>query len=505
MVDVTDSPQPTVLLVRAITCLLAFGCASSPAVWREVSTPHFVLRTDLDAETARRAAAALELNRDMLVSAAWPNAEIPEWTRHEVYVLADSTEYHLRFGSTVDSASISGAPQQFFLHGAPEHWEPRWMTKAAPNSQLRYHLGLRLAWLMYPAAPPWFQNGVAAFLEPVHMADDGQSVVLGAVNAEALRNYGANRSKTLAELLAWDWEDPQDREDWRLSGLSWLFVHWLSNTQAQAFTRYRAALVEGQDAKEAFATAFPDFDVQAAERALHEYSQHPSHTEVSVPLRPTKATFQEGLVAPADLHVLRARLDNASWVFGPRTITEAQLKEQGREQIAKALALDPTNVAALVIDDWSPLPERLSRARAATAAHPDDARVWELLGDLLNKSKPGTPEGENAYRKLVELAPNNPDALTALAWALLDKGKVNAALPLAMRAMKRAPRLPNVLETYAAVMFGLGNCTTATSAQQRAVDRLTPAKRTEFPGFQKRLTEYQAACAKRGPRGTRAR
>src|SRR3712207_3091910 len=115
---------------------LPLGCASSPAVSREVTTPHFVLRTDLDAADARRSAEALELNRDMLVSAAWSNVEIPEWSRAEVYVLADSTEFHLRFGNHVDGASISRtASEQYFLNSTPEHWEPRWNKQAAPNSQ----------------------------------------------------------------------------------------------------------------------------------------------------------------------------------------------------------------------------------------------------------------------------------------------------------------------------------------------------------------------------------
>jgi tetratricopeptide (TPR) repeat protein len=484
----------------AVLSLLAFGCASGPAVWREVSTSHFVLRTDLDAETARRAAAELELNRDMLVSAAWSSVEIPEWTRAEVYVLADSTEYHVRFGDGVDSASISGEPQQFFLHGAPEHWEPRWMTKAAPNSQLRYHLAARMAWLIYPTAPAWFQVGVAQFLEPVHLSDDRSSVVLGAINSGALHNYGRDRSRSLADLLSWDREDAQDKEDWRLGGLSWLFVHWLSNTQPEAFSRYRGALMQGTDPKTAFATAFPKFDVKESERALHEYSQHPSHTEVSVPLRSAPAAITERLVSPSDLHVLRARLANAYWVFGPRSLTEAQLKEQIREQIGAALVLDPTNVRALWIDDWSPLPHRLSGARSATVAHPEDERAWVLLGRLLDQSQPGGAEEEAAYRKAIALAPKNPETLNALAWLLIQKGKASEALPFTMRAMKVGSGYPNILDTYAAVMFRLGNCNTAIAAQERALEKLTPARATERPAYQKTLDEYQAACAKRRPR-----
>ena len=60
-------------------CLLAVGCASPPATWREVSTPHFTLRTDLDAPTAVQAGAALETTRDAILSAAWSGVRCARW------------------------------------------------------------------------------------------------------------------------------------------------------------------------------------------------------------------------------------------------------------------------------------------------------------------------------------------------------------------------------------------------------------------------------------------
>src|SRR5688572_27381403 len=96
---------------RALLCFLTLGCASSPPVWREVTTPHFVLRTDLDAETARRAGAELELNRDMLISAAWPNVELPQWAREEVYVL-DADDFREQFGLNTTAVSLGGVPQR---------------------------------------------------------------------------------------------------------------------------------------------------------------------------------------------------------------------------------------------------------------------------------------------------------------------------------------------------------------------------------------------------------
>jgi len=42
------------------------------AAWRQVTTPHFVLRTDFDEKTAIRGREESEATRDTLISAAWP-------------------------------------------------------------------------------------------------------------------------------------------------------------------------------------------------------------------------------------------------------------------------------------------------------------------------------------------------------------------------------------------------------------------------------------------------
>jgi len=476
----------------ALVCLAGVGCASGPNVWREVTTPHFVLRTDLDAETARRAAAELELNRDMLVSAAWPKMEIPEWARAEVYVL-ERDEFKQVFGPTTDSVSIGGVPQRFFMYGDPDRWETRSSLAVSPVSTLRFQLAVRMAALVYPDGPPWFARGIGHFLETVHPSEDGQSVVMGAVNVSELRNYRQHRTVSLRDLLGWR---PAEETNWGIEGLSWIFAHWLINTQGDRFSRYRAELMQGRSGEAAFAAAFPGLDQDATDRELFLYSKHGQYTELSAPLRRTQGKFDERTLSPADMQVLRVQLDHASWAMNPKL--QPADHEQCRERIGMALVLDPTNLAALLEDDWSPLPQRLSRARSAAAAHPDDARAWELLGRLLNESQPGTTEQENAYRKAISLSPKSPDTLNNLAWLLLQQGRVSDALPFTMRAMKVSQH-PNVIDTYAAVMFRLGNCNTAIAAQQRAVERLTPARRTEDPGFEKRLSEYQANCPKRRP------
>ena len=483
---------------RAILCLLlTVGCASSTGVWREVSSPHFVVRTDLDADVARRAAATLELNRSMLVSAAWPKTDIPEWARTEVYVL-DGAEHQRWFGEKIESVSIGGVPEQFYFYGDPGRWESRSDLAVSPVSTLRFQLAVRMSRILYPDCPRWFSQGIARFLETVHLSADGGSVVMGAVNISELRNYAQHRTVTLADLLAWAEGDDSTR--WGLDGMSWLFVHWLANTQSERFSRYRLALMRGAGAQAAFAAAFPGLDLQATDQELFRYSKHGEYGEISAPLLPTPGAGAERLLTPSDLHVVRARLTAAAWMMNPGSVSRESMNAKVREQVDMSLALDSTNVTAQWLDTWSPVAQRLSRAQAACQAHPEDSRAWQLLGGLLNDTEAKFAEVENAYRRSLALAPNNPDVLNDLAWMLQGQGRWSAAMPLAMKAIKVAPNSPAVLDTYAAVMLKAGSCTNALAAQQRALDRLSPASRKENPGYEQHLEEYRAACAQRRPR-----
>jgi hypothetical protein len=68
--------------------------------WFEMTTPHFVLRTDLDGPMVAATAAALEATRDALLAAAWPDADPADTEPTAVYVLADDRAFHHYFGAS---------------------------------------------------------------------------------------------------------------------------------------------------------------------------------------------------------------------------------------------------------------------------------------------------------------------------------------------------------------------------------------------------------------------
>ena len=81
---------------RFLPFALLLSCAHGPRPippdqWRELQTEHFVLRTDLAPEDARRMAADLELVRAALLAAALHSSRISK-ARTQVIVLADDRE-----------------------------------------------------------------------------------------------------------------------------------------------------------------------------------------------------------------------------------------------------------------------------------------------------------------------------------------------------------------------------------------------------------------------------
>jgi tetratricopeptide (TPR) repeat protein len=478
-----------VLTLLAITA----GCASGGGVWREVTTPHFVVRTDHDSKTARQIAEGLEADRDLLVSGVWPKTDIPEWSRSEVYVLSDRPEFEAYFGANYSSCSLGNSPPQYFLKGSPGDWEYRRDFRMTTVSTLRFHVAMRIATLVYPEAPNWFDEGIATFLETAHPSEDGRSVVMGSVNVSALGFYRDYRLITVERLLGWGREQLSSADSKGLEGLSWLFVHWLINTHSEPFARYRAELSRGADPKIAFAQAFPGFDARATDEELNRYSKHGDYSEIVMPLLHSPSPTTERPLDAADVHVVRARLINAGHSMQPEQATDVAIAAQVRAEIEQALAVDPTNVDALWLADWTAPAERLSRARRSTEVHPRDPRAWELTGDLLRQSKASPREQEAAYRQAVALAPHNPETLSNLAWALMNDDRAAEALPLAVRAMRAAPQRWYLVDTYAAAMSRTGHCSGAISAGQHAVQLASAG--SERADAESRLAGYQAVCA----------
>jgi tetratricopeptide (TPR) repeat protein len=491
-----------------ITCLVIGGCASvqhpsggSKGVgWREVTTPHFTLRTDVDAATATRAGAALEATRDALRSAGWSIPELPEYDRTEVYIVADDSEFERYFGPEA-GVFVHGSPPAFFLHGSPDRWELGRGPSADAGSVLRREMAHYLSALVYQHPPRWFSAGLSEFLEMVRYSDDPSSVLLGGANSDALRKYRAGPAVPASRVLAWG-EKPgavaSQSEIAGFLGTSWLLVHWFYDTRGEAFARYRDELARGTESAAAWGIAFPGLEPSSLDREIAAYGERGQYKEFFAPFLPSQPSIELRTLSPADIHVSRARIALAA---AARTATPGPLVDEFKTEVDSAIALDASNVTALAMQTWTPAVERIGRVRQAATVHPRDPRVWRLLGDLLADSEPLAIERENAYRRAVALAPTNPRILNVLARLLLEKHLAAEALPLASRAAKWAPLSPEMVDTYAMALFQSGQCKDAIAVKLRVMGLLSDSIRgtREYAHYEHQLSEYQAQCRQAGP------
>jgi len=405
-------------------------------------------------------------------------------------------EFERLFGGKTDGVFLQRPRPAFYLYGEPDRWRTLLALREAPTSRVNHEMAHMLAAQVFTHEPRWFAEGLAQFLETVHYSDDGRSVVVGAKNEGAMRMYMRARTVSLRNAFGWT-EAPRalsDAEAAGLYGTSWIFVHWLFATRPESFARYQKALASGVAPAAAWNDAFPGFDPDAANLELYHYAKFDRfETKVVLPARRRQLKLQAEPVGAATGHVARARLALASALVG---VDNATRLREAQFEVARALELDPGNVDALELDLWEPLPARLQRARLTAAAHPNDARASIILARILSKIEPGSDEEVGAYRRALELDPDDREALHGLAEALLERKKPAEALPFAQRAAKRAPNDSSIADTYAVALFQAGHCRDAVEQELRALELLheSPVPAAQLADITRHLSEFRTAC-----------
>jgi tetratricopeptide (TPR) repeat protein len=489
-------PRLLCFLVLPLALLtLLRNARASDSEWRKITTQHFELYTDLDAEAAVEAAKELEKTRDALITAAWPSFPFPDVVRTQVFVLSNGLDFERIFGHRMWGLFANGTRPAFYLYGPPSRWAPRAsLLQVAPSSVLRHEMTHQLAAAVFRRAPRWFEEGLAQFLETVQITADGKSIVVGSTNRDARGKFYAGRTVTLGRTLAWDESIAglPESEVHGLYGTSWAFFHWLYNNEQEAFSRYQFALARGVNPKKAWDAVFPGFNPDAHDPVLYTYLVHGKGAVDTIPLRTSVPSIDVKALSAADGHALRAKIALTGASRLKEEDGKAQLSEANAE-LKKALDLDPTCVEALLLQASTPSESLLTAARAAAAAHPDDSRIHGLLGDLLNDRH----EREAAYRRALQIDRDDPQILDSLARLLLASHRADEAFPLALRASQRAPHDFNVIETFAETLFQRGRCQDAVQQQQRAADRAREVAARATPVIE-RLHGMKAACKAQG-------
>ncbi|GEN12435.1 hypothetical protein MFU01_74720 [Myxococcus fulvus] len=137
----------------------------------------------------------------------------------------------------------------------------------------------------------------------------------------------------------------------------------------------------------------------------------------------------------------------------------------------------------------------LEWVRMRVARFPESADAWSHLAKLLGSRTPEAPGYVEALERLSALAPTYWWAANELSWQYVQTGRHAEAEPKVRVARQLAPRNPYVLETSAAVLWGLGRCDEALADQRQAVARLQEQwPREERERFERTLADYKRDC-----------
>jgi hypothetical protein len=125
---------------------------------------------------------------------------------------------------------------------------------------------------------------------------------------------------------------------------------------------------------------------------------------------------------------------------------------------------------AVALERAGQLDAAAAQYRLILEGHPESVRGWVNLGNV--RSQQGQDAAaEQAYRRALALAPEDPDALNNLAWLLLRRGSdLEEAEQLALAAAtSRGPDRAQVLDTLAHIQGARGRCDQADATFEEAL------------------------------------
>ncbi|HET9596216.1 MAG TPA: hypothetical protein VFP65_11580 [Anaeromyxobacteraceae bacterium] len=445
----------TTAMLASLACAAprGFVCpAHGGPTWREVSSEHVVLRTDLDSDSARSVVREIEYTRALLLSAMFGRSSIDTVERIEVVAFATRAEL-AEFTDTRHDAFFyrdAFGRQGIVLAGGIE--DEQGMTIAHEMAHmLSAHFVVR--------QPRWFAEGVAQYFQTLGKPSFGRARSAGAPPGDGYSERLRRAPVDVRDVLLW--VSAEDEEE--LYAASWLLVHFLMSRQPDQFEAFQRRLVRASDPGDAWNDTFPEWSIRregatkALDRALRGYlddGRATARLQVAGSVEGVlKVRTDERALAPAQVHTLRLELPRAWPDHALRAEVEEALREDSAHvgALARAATRDPSAAPAL--------------ARRAVAAHPEDPRAWTFLAHSL---APG--EREMALRRSVELAPDRAEYIADLAAELDTSKRYAEAVTMSRRAIQLAPWSPVSLTVHARALAHLGRCQEASATMKRAAE-----------------------------------
>jgi len=437
------------LLVTVSGCASTLPPLSCPASggppWRELTTAHLVLRTDLDEDAARRLVVDAEEGYDLIEQAL--RAQLRDGPRPQQPI-------HLTvFRRAEDLRSLNPQADGYFSERGND-WEP-WPSIVTyevgdrhGTIRMRHELTHRLIAYYLPTAPPWLNEGLAEVLSTVRRV--GSQIEIGAWDSD-LYKYGTNAQPDVREVMSADYETFGRQPGFYTEASA--LVHLLQSDKKghrPQFLDYLRGLAVGERADRAWAGAFPGFDAAALEQELNGYrfitlrvDTRRIAADEPVEVRPRTRLLSEG-----EVHLLW--MEVRSW----RNLAAVA---HDLEQARRAMPGSPE------VSTWSALLNLVKGRRAdaasdiarALAAKPDEGRFLVAAAYL---------EGAPDLAQRLAQAARTGSELGMAAWLLDSAGRHDEALELYRRATALAPHDEHMWFAQSQVAEGTGRWSEAEAA-----------------------------------------
>jgi hypothetical protein len=424
--------------------------------WTELTSAHFVVRTDLPPAEARELVQTLEDARAAMLAMVWGGQAGPP-TRLTVVALASATETRRLTRGVFSGVYVRADhfPPTIVFGGRPLEV---WLVK----HELAHHLS---SWFL-PAAPRWYEEGFSTFLETIRYDRAARRAYLGEPALERHATLQATGPLPKDELFG----QPSLERYERFEASSWALVHLLVNTRAAAFERFQRRLGAFERLNDAWAAEFPDLDAKRLAAALRDYPAVGLRSVSPHSLPPWQGRIASRALPPAEVHAVRAYL--AAFVTDDG-VTNAQ---RARGPIGDALAADPTLVEALAMRFYLLGPvtgaEATSLADRARKAHPDSWLAWLMTADAETERA----AARTALARALALAPNQPEVIRRLSALDAIENRWPEALALSSRMIAVRAVSDESLMFHMATLAFAGRCDES-AAWNAALSSYLPAEK----------------------------
>lgn len=475
-----------------LSLMAATGCAGSRALcpqeggrpWSEVESAHFRIQTNLSPDAATATALELEKYRRALLLAWGPDFDPPGTV--EVILVRNQSE--LNEFTQGHAAGFAGSTERGPLLVMAGNG---FVLDDSPDLRIQTHeLAHYLSRFVLLRQPRWVAEGLAQYLETIHIKVSTNEVVLGRAHRWNLGYVREHGVLDLEDLWGWEQRGLQSQSEQQQHYASaWMWVHYLMNMYPEQFEDFQTRLARAEDPKPAFDAAFRG--VQDWKSGIVTYATSGRASVLTMPLPPVPTKTDVRPMNAADVHAIRALL----YMRAPGALKPEQRKENAQREVAQGLKEDATNVhvttQAVQLDANGVSVDTL---RAVVKANPDNGLAWSLLAGRL-RAPSELKEKEEALQRAAELRPDDAFILNNLAWYYVQMREPAKGLAAAQKAVSLDPGDSYILDTFAALLFQMNRCPEAVGMQKRALDTLHErAPEAMRKSLLESLQEYQARC-----------